>query len=96
MTNRELIQEAKKARERSYSPYSGFRVGAALLTRSGKSITAATSKMRPTRPRIARKERHFSGLFMMVSGNLKKLPWWVLWRMAIRMCPVRPVVCAVR
>ena len=36
MTNRELIQEAKKARERSYSPYSGFRVGAALLTRSGK------------------------------------------------------------
>ena len=36
MTNGELIQEAKKARERSYSPYSGFRVGAALLTRSGK------------------------------------------------------------
>ena len=36
MTNAELIQEAKKARERSYSPYSGFRVGAALLTRSGK------------------------------------------------------------
>ena len=36
MTNGELIQEAKKARGRSYSPYSGFRVGAALLTRSGK------------------------------------------------------------
>ena len=36
MTNGELIQEAKKARERSYSPYSGFRVGAALLTGSGK------------------------------------------------------------
>ena len=36
MTNAELIQEAKKARERSYSPYSGFRVGAALLTKSGK------------------------------------------------------------
>ena len=36
MTNAELIQEAKKARERSYSPYSGFRVGAALLTQSGK------------------------------------------------------------
>lgn len=36
MTNGELIQEAKKARERSYSPYSGFRVGAALLAKSGK------------------------------------------------------------
>ena len=36
MTNAELIREAEKARERSYSPYSGFRVGAALLTGSGK------------------------------------------------------------
>ena len=36
MTNAELIQEAKKARQRSYSPYSGFRVGTALLTKSGK------------------------------------------------------------
>ena len=36
MTNAELIREAGKARERSYSPYSGFRVGAALLTGSGK------------------------------------------------------------
>ena len=36
MTNAELILEAKKARERSYSPYSNYKVGAALLTRSGK------------------------------------------------------------
>lgn len=36
MTNQELILEAKKAREKSYSPYSHFRVGAALLTKSGK------------------------------------------------------------
>lgn len=36
MTNAELILEAKKARARSYSPYSFFRVGAALLTKSGK------------------------------------------------------------
>lgn len=36
MTNRELILEAKEAREHAYAPYSHFRVGAALLTKSGK------------------------------------------------------------
>jgi len=32
----ELIREANIAKEYSYSPYSHFRVGAALLTKSGK------------------------------------------------------------
>ena len=36
MTNQELILEAKKAREMAYAPYSHFRVGAALVTKSGK------------------------------------------------------------
>ena len=36
MTNEALILEAKKARERAYVPYSHFKVGAALLTKSGK------------------------------------------------------------
>ena len=31
-----LIDTAKKAREHSYSPYSNYRVGCALLTKSGK------------------------------------------------------------
>lgn len=35
MDNRELLQEAKKARQRAYTPYSGFQVGAALLGKSG-------------------------------------------------------------
>ncbi|RXJ02169.1 cytidine deaminase [Anaerobacillus alkaliphilus] len=33
-----LINEAKKAREMAYVPYSKFKVGAALLTKSGEII----------------------------------------------------------
>lgn len=36
MTDNELIARAVKASELSYSPYSGFRVGAALLCRDGR------------------------------------------------------------
>ena len=39
MEDRELIQEAYRAQQYSYSPYSGFRVGAALLGRSGRVYT---------------------------------------------------------
>ncbi|MBQ8527558.1 MAG: cytidine deaminase [Lachnospiraceae bacterium] len=35
----ELIEEARKAREFSYSPYSNYMVGAALLTKEGKIYT---------------------------------------------------------
>ena len=34
-----LIEQAVKATERSYSPYSSFKVGAALLTKNGKIFT---------------------------------------------------------
>lgn len=36
MNDKELIDVAKKYREFSYSPYSKFKVGAAVLTKSGK------------------------------------------------------------
>ena len=36
MKNNELLKEAKKAAGNAYAPYSGFKVGAALLTGSGK------------------------------------------------------------
>ncbi len=38
---RELIRAAAKARQSAVAPYSHFRVGAALLTRSGEIITGA-------------------------------------------------------
>lgn len=36
MDKKELVRLAIEARENSYSPYSSFRVGAALITKSGK------------------------------------------------------------
>ena len=39
MTGRQLIKAAKQAQALSYSPYSGFKVGAALLCKSGKVYT---------------------------------------------------------
>ena len=39
MDNRELYIAADRAKENAYAPYSGFKVGAALLTDSGKVYT---------------------------------------------------------
>ncbi len=39
MTDKELMERAITAREMAYAPYSGFRVGAALLGKSGKVYT---------------------------------------------------------
>ncbi|MFF2857368.1 MULTISPECIES: cytidine deaminase [unclassified Peribacillus] len=36
LNTNELIEEAKKARDKAYVPYSKFKVGAALLTSDGK------------------------------------------------------------
>ncbi len=36
MTDKELIEVAREYREKSYSPYSHFKVGAAVLTKDGK------------------------------------------------------------
>lgn len=41
MTNTELMDRAHKAMQASYSPYSRFRVGAALLCRSGQVFEGA-------------------------------------------------------
>lgn len=39
MNKQELADEARKAMEKSYSPYSGYKVGAALLCKDGSVYT---------------------------------------------------------
>lgn len=41
MTDNELMSIAVQSKEKSYSPYSHFRVGAALITKSGEIYTGA-------------------------------------------------------
>lgn len=41
LTDNELVSLAKKELKNSYSPYSGFKVAAALITKSGKVYTGA-------------------------------------------------------
>src|SRR5438552_7830926 len=41
VSKRELMLAAAKARQRAVAPYSNFKVGAALLTKSGQIITGA-------------------------------------------------------
>lgn len=41
MTNERLIEEAKKARENAYTPYSKFKVGCAILLKDGKLVYGA-------------------------------------------------------
>ena len=39
MTKKELVLIAQKAQKKAYAPYSNFRVGSAVLTKSGKVFT---------------------------------------------------------
>ena len=43
MTDKELMVAANEARKFAYTPYSHFKVGAALLTKSGKLYTEGES-----------------------------------------------------
>ncbi len=56
MNDRELIKAALEAREFSYSPYSGFSVGAALLCSDGKVYTGCNIESSVFTPDHLRRE----------------------------------------
>lgn len=57
---RELIREAKKMLENSYAPYSGFKVGAALLARSKKIYTGCNIENAAYSPSICAERTAFA------------------------------------
>ena len=70
-----LITTALKMRERAYCPYSGYSVGAALLTKSGKIYGGAILKMRRIRIRYAASEPPFLKRSVKESARSSRLPW---------------------
>ena len=70
MTDKNLVLEAKKAMANSYSPYSNFPVGAALVTKDGQVFHGQILKMQNMDYRCVVKEMRF---LMLIITVLKKM-----------------------
>ena len=71
----DLLAEAEKAMEHAYNPYSGFSVGAALLSQDGKTITAANLENAAYSPSICAERAALARANAMgVARNKNKCP----------------------
>ncbi len=73
MTNIELLQKAIEARNSSYAPYSGFQVGAALLTADGKVYTGANIENAAYTPTICAERVAFFKAVNLGERNFAKI-----------------------
>jgi len=59
MTDEQLLQIANEVRERAYAPYSGFKVGAALLCADGTVVTGVNIENATYTPSICAERTAF-------------------------------------
>ena len=104
MENKELIKQALKARENSYSPYSNFKVGAALLTKSGKVYLGTNVENAGYSPcncaersaffsSISNGEREFEKIAIVGSANSITYPCGVCRQVIVELAPNIEIIC---
>ena len=105
MTNEELIKLAFKARENSYSPYSHYKVGACLLTKSGKTFFGANIENCGYSPcncaersaifsAMSNGEREFAKIAIAGSSDGICYPCGVCRQVMIELLPNADVICS--
>lgn len=105
MTDEELIEFALKARENSYSPYSNYKVGASLLTKSGKVYLGTNVENCAYGPSncaersalfsaISNGEREFKKLAIVGSSNDICYPCGVCRQVIAELAPDVEIICA--
>lgn len=105
MSNENLIKEALKARENSYSPYSNYKVGAALLTKSGKVYLGTNVENCGYSPcncaersaffsAISNGEREFEKIAIVGSSDGICYPCGVCRQVIVELAPNIDIICA--
>jgi len=106
MTDQDLIKFALKARENSYSPYSNFKVGAALLTKQGKVFLGTNVENCGYSPcncaersaffsAISNGEREFEKIAIVGSENSITYPCGVCRQVITELAPNIEIICAI-
>jgi cytidine deaminase len=97
LQSKKLLQKARQAMKNAYAPYSGYKVGAALLTKTGKifagcnienssfGATACAERVAFYKA-ISEGEKNFHLLAVVASGRKKPVPCGIcrqiLWELA--------------
>ncbi len=105
MTDKELIKKALEARENSYSPYSHFKVGSALLTKSGKVFLGTNVENCGYSPcncaersaffsAVSNGEREFEKIAIVGSGDDIAYPCGICRQVMVELAPNIQIICA--
>ena len=105
MTNQELIKKALEAKQNSYSPYSNYKVGAALLTEDGKVYLGTNVENCGYSPSncaersaffsaISNGDRKFSKLAVVGSSDGIAYPCGICRQVIVELAPNIEIICA--